>query len=109
MNKIIIIVLILIVVGAVWFFWFSGFGGSGEYCVKTDTGERMSLEEAREIALKSECFEQGLPKETYMCNEYTGTWWLDLDVVLEGCNPACVIDVATKEAEINWRCTGLVE
>lgn len=44
-----------------------------------------------------------------MCNEITGTWWIDLDVEdAEGCNPACVINVVTNQAEINWRCTGLL-
>ena len=41
-------------------------------------------------------------------NESTGTWWIDLDVVRPGCNPACVVNVANKPAEINWRCTGLI-
>lgn len=47
-------------------------------------------------------------QKTYMCNEYTGTWWIDLDIEREGCNPACVINVETRQAEINWRCTGLI-
>lgn len=79
-----------------------------EYCVKKETGEKMSLFEAREIAQNSECTKEGDFKETHFCNEDTGTWWIDLDIEKEGCNPACVINVATKKAEINWRCTGLI-
>jgi len=68
----------------------------------------MSLTEAKQIALASECGEQGTLKDTYLCNEDTGTWWIDLDIEKEGCNPACVVNVATKQAEINWRCTGVI-
>ena len=32
----------------------------------------------------------------------------DLDIEKAGCNPACVINVETRTAEINWRCTGLL-
>jgi hypothetical protein len=39
-------------------------------------------------------------------NDSTGTWWLNLDAVKEGCSPACVIHVADQSAEVNWRCTG---
>jgi len=88
------------------------------YCVDDETGAKLGLSEAEEIAINSECGEKGILKETYMCNEYTGTWWIDLDVYdevwngldvsKEMCNPACVVNVNTKEAEINWRCTGLL-
>ena len=81
-----------------------------EFCTKTGTEYKLSLEEAKQIASASECGEQGTLKDTYMCNEGTGTWWIDLDPNTEkkGCNPACVINVVTKQAEINWRCTGLL-
>lgn len=79
-----------------------------ENCVKTDTGESMTLTEAKEIALKSECVKEGNLKETYLCNDFTGTWWLDLEIDRPGCAPACMVNVVTKEAEINWRCTGLI-
>lgn len=68
----------------------------------------MSLNEAKQIALASKCVENGTLRDTYMCNEGTGTWWLDLNIEKEGCNPACVVNVATKAAEINWRCTGAI-
>ena len=67
----------------------------------------LSLSEAKEIAVNSECGDR--LKETYMCNEDTGSWWIDLDIEREGCNPACVVYAVSKEAEINWRCTGLIE
>jgi hypothetical protein len=84
--------------------------GNEEYCVSNETGTTMSFSEASEIALNSECGTQGTLKDTYFCNEYTGTWWIDLEPLNEkpGCNPACVVNVSTKTAEINWRCTGAI-
>lgn len=79
-----------------------------EFCIKSGTGEKLSLSEAKQIASTSECAKEGKLKEEHFCNEITGTWWIDLDIKKEGCSPACVIDVASKKAEINWRCTGLI-
>jgi len=79
---------------------------SEEFCQKKDTDNKLSLSEAKDIALLSECGDR--LKDTYICNEITGTWWINLDIEKEGCNPACVINVETKTAEINWRCTGLL-
>ena len=78
-----------------------------EYCAKEDFLHIMTLEKAKEIAINSECGDR--LKENHMCNEITGTYWIDLDIIKEGCNPACVINIETEEAEINWRCTGLIE
>ena len=46
-------------------------------------------------------------EKTYFCNEGTGTYWIDLNLTKTGCNPACVVNVEDRTAEINWRCTGL--
>ncbi|MCK4808299.1 MAG: hypothetical protein KAS90_01625 [Candidatus Aenigmarchaeota archaeon] len=80
-----------------------------EICTKAGTGESMTFDKAKTIAQASVCGAQGNLKDTYMCNDVTGTWWIDLDIEQPGCNPACVINVVTEEAEINWRCTGLLE
>ena len=89
----------------------------GSSCVATEsieetcaapTGESMTVDEARDIATASDCMMNATLKETYFCNENTGTWWFDLNLEKEGCNPACVVNVVTKQAEINWRCTGLI-
>ena len=78
-----------------------------EHCI-APTGESMSLFEAKEIVVGSECGDQ--LKEPYLefsvCNADTGTWWIDLDIEKDGCNPACVVDIKTRTAEINWRCLG---
>ena len=79
-----------------------------EICAKVETGESMSLSEARQIASASECTAEGPLKEDAMCNSDTGTWWLGLNIEKELCNPACVVNVATRTAEINWRCTGAI-
>ena len=71
-----------------------------------ETCAGMSLSEAKEIAAANECGDDF--KEEYFCNDHTMTWWIDLNLKKEGCNPACVIDTQTKTAEINWRCTGLL-
>ena len=78
-----------------------------EFCSKTDTQELLTLADAKQIAINSECGDR--LKEPSMCNQDTGTWWIDLDIEKEGCNPACVIDIITKEASINWRCVGVID
>lgn len=44
-------------------------------------------------------------------NSNSKTWWFDanLNATQPGCNPACVVSEDTKTAEVNWRCTGLLE
>jgi len=79
---------------------------SEEFCQKKGTDIKLSLSEAKEIAIHGQCGDK--LKDTYICNEITGTWWIDLDIEKAGCSPACVINVETKTAEINWRCTGLL-
>ena len=78
-----------------------------EYCAKKDSSYIMTLEKAKEIAINSEC--EDMLEEDYICNEITGTYWIELGIEREGCNPACVINIETEEAEINWRCMGLIE
>jgi hypothetical protein len=89
----------------------------GSACVPTDVvetlcvspnGTSMTLEEAMAIAAAGECAETGTLASTGTCNSYTGTWWIDLEpfIAKAGCNPACVVDVETGEASVNWRCTG---
>ena len=66
----------------------------------------MTEAEAREIAKSCECGESGTLKDTAFYNDWTATWWIDLDAEKDGCRPACVVSVRTRQAEINWRCTG---
>ena len=77
-------------------------------CISPD-GAQMNYEEAEKIAQEN-CKEGNL-KEEHFCNDNTGTWWIDFvpSEPKEGCNPACVVNIETKTAEVNWRCTGLIE
>jgi hypothetical protein len=79
-----------------------------ELCVDEGTGAEMSYIEAVRLAQQSTCAQEGGLTEARACNPGTGTWWIDMDIERPGCEPACVIDVNTRTAEVNWRCTGLV-
>ncbi|MFH1442691.1 MAG: serpin family protein [Candidatus Micrarchaeota archaeon] len=53
--------------------------------------------------------ESGILADVIWCNSMTGTYWIGMNVQgHEGCSPACVVNLETKTAEINWRCTGLI-
>ena len=112
MGKVIPFLLIgLLVLVAFALFSFSELKVSPAYgsCTHTSTGASMTWVTARELAMVSECSAEGGLKEYPVCNEETGTWWIDIDADVPGCNPACVVDVTTGDAAINWRCTGLAD
>lgn len=69
---------------------------------------KMTLEEAIAIAQNSDCVKEGALTDVTMYNDFTKTWWINLDMEKPGCLPACVVSEETKTAEINWRCTGLI-
>jgi len=106
MRKIILVMVFLFSV----FLFLSGCVPPPDACTDKETGATMSLDDARSAAAGSECAEKGMLKDKAMCNENTGTWWIDLSPFDENplCNPACVIDVNSGTASVNWRCTGLV-
>jgi len=71
------------------------------------TGATLRRDEAYTIAKNSLCSLEGkIISEGSFYNIATKTWWFDVDVIREGCSPACVVNVETKIAEMNWRCTG---
>jgi hypothetical protein len=70
---------------------------------------KLSEADARRIAEQSDCAKQGAIKETEGYNPNSDTWWFRLDAAKGGCYPACVVSAASKTAEINWRCTGLMQ
>jgi hypothetical protein len=63
--------------------------------------------EARTIA-KEMCVKGGEALSLGTYNPTSKTWWFDanLNATRPGCNPACVVSEETRQAEINWRCTG---
>jgi hypothetical protein len=73
-------------------------------------GNSMTLGEAYAAAEASACLVEGtLNRADATCNENTGTWWIGLETTIprEGCSPACVVNVNSGMAEVNYRCTGL--
>lgn len=78
---------------------------------QTKSTTSLTLEQAKVIAEK-DCLKSGESlEEPGYYNENTKTWWFDANLkeVDPGCNPACVVSEQTQTAEINWRCTGLIE
>lgn len=69
----------------------------------------LSESVARLIAEQT-CIKGGESLAPGIYNAGTKTWWFDanLNATREGCNPACVVSEAQNTAEINWRCTGLL-
>ncbi len=70
----------------------------------------MTEAEARVIAEET-CIKGGESLSAGTYNDNSKTWWYDanLNATRAGCNPACVVSVETKTAEINWRCTGAIK
>ncbi|MEM4240078.1 MAG: hypothetical protein QXM31_02430 [Candidatus Woesearchaeota archaeon] len=87
----------------------AGCGGES-VCQKKGTKLAMKTSDALQIAQNSACVAEGTVKEGNMCNDFTGTVWFEFEPKepKEGCNPACVVNIESREAEINWRCTGLM-
>ncbi len=90
--------------------------GIGMYYVKNANApssngapDALSESEAKTIAEKS-CLKGGEALGVGYYNENSQTWWFDanLNATPAGCSPACVVS-ADGKAEINWRCTGLVD
>jgi hypothetical protein len=77
-------------------------------CTAPD-GSRMTLGTALEIASAGGCTVEATLTDRHMCNDVTGTWWIDLEPEdpRAGCTPACVVNISAETSEINWRCTGL--
>jgi hypothetical protein len=79
-------------------------------CTATVQEKKSDLYQARALATDSECLQVGSLTDVSSYNEITKTWWIDLEMKKEyekqSCNPACVISLETKTAEVNWRCTG---
>lgn len=77
-----------------------------------DTCGSLTVKESVEIAAQSECINEGTLNEQYSCDN-DGDLWIGLDIEEEaygetsGCSPACVVITETKEAKVNFRCTGL--
>jgi len=82
---------------------------SEQKCVREwETPCKMTAEEALGIARNSSCMDAGnVSGVEAVYNNNSKTWWLDIDMTMAGCNPACVV-YSSGSAEINWRCTGAI-
>jgi len=71
----------------------------------------MTEADAKAIADSSPCSDEGTVLDNAEYNPNSKTYWFDFEPFEEkaGCNPACVVSEETGDAEINWRCTGLIE
>ncbi|MCU0642072.1 MAG: hypothetical protein MUF61_00645 [archaeon] len=103
-----IIVCAVVLVAAAGFYFYSGPSDNTKSEIEGYCGE-MSVSEALQIA-EAYC-SNGALKGNYQCNNYTNTLWIDFEPNEKNpmCSPACVVDVVNKSAEINWRCTGLIQ
>jgi putative hemolysin len=75
--------------------------------VPTVNTPAMGEAEAKQIAAQtSECTQAGTLQDTATYNPNSATWWIDIKADKPGCSPACVVNAVTKQAAVNWRCTG---
>lgn len=67
----------------------------------------MSLEDAVNIAQKSNCATQGKILESGVCNGNTSSWWVDIEnpILDNKCLPACVINIKTGTTRYDARCS----
>jgi len=71
---------------------------------ETPAGESMNIFEARQIFERGKCSWEGSEKENHLCNQETGAWEIGIIAYRKNCEAFCIINVATKEAEVEWRC-----
>ena len=100
--------MLVVVAGVIRF----NFEGGGDILPEENPPAEIELKEAEaRIIAEQTCIKGGESLSVGQYNEGTKTWWYDanLNATKPGCNPACVVSEETKTAEINWRCTGLIE
>jgi hypothetical protein len=113
----IIVVLAVLVGGGILGYYYSWIKELDERLVELELKlpeTKIQKEEALDIAQQStDCSMAGILTDEINYNAITKTWWINLERMPElekdGCNPACVISEKTRTAEVNWRCTGLIE
>jgi len=85
---------------------------SVQVCVSQKTQNKLTVGEALRIA-ERDCKRPGWlygvvdPDKENNCDPITGTWWFGYvpDKPIPWCNPACVVNIDTKKAKIELRCT----
>lgn len=113
MKKFFWIILILVIIISIGVFLLPAWAPKPVVAPEVVSSATMSESEARVIA-QNTCIKGGadgsLAQKGYY-NDNSKTWWFDanLNATQKGCNPACVVSADTKQAEINYRCTGLIQ
>jgi hypothetical protein len=74
-------------------------------CIDPITGASLGIQEALAIAGDSECTSGGELLPARFCDAATGAWWIGLNAPREGCDPACVVNANSRQAQIDWRCS----
>jgi hypothetical protein len=64
----------------------------------------MTIYDAQHAFDSSQCGLEGSAKDNHACDETAGTWIIGIQTFRKNCDPACVINVVTKKAAIDWRC-----
>jgi len=67
-------------------------------------GETMNIYEARNFFNNGKCAWEGSAKDEHSCNETAGAWEIGILAYRKNCTAVCVIDIATKESRVDWRC-----
>jgi len=88
--------------------------GENTFVEEIDDESIITYDEALVIARSNtECLSAGSISTDFSYNKFTNTWWFEIERSPEqeadGCNPACVVSEVAQTAEVNWRCTGLIE
>jgi len=65
---------------------------------------KITEEEARQIAMDSECGKKGNLSTTFF-DYNTGSWWIYLDMITPGCSPSCVVNENSKTTRFEPGCT----
>ncbi|MCK5027544.1 MAG: hypothetical protein KAS07_03935 [Candidatus Pacebacteria bacterium] len=87
----------------------TGFYAPGLCCV-SNYEKKLTQEEALAIAQRAEvCIEGGSVADFETYNPNSKTWWFSITSIRSDCRPACVVSDETGDADINWRCMGLIE
>lgn len=74
-----------------------------KFCI-AESESNASSDEAYEIALNSECANIGIIKEDCDCDSSTYICSFTIETDNSDCNPTCLVDLKTKEVEIDESC-----
>lgn len=74
-----------------------------ETCAAPD-GKTMNIFEARHLFDTGKCAWEGSAQDEHFCDETAGAWEINILAYRKNCVAVCVINVASKESRVDWRC-----